>query len=60
MGAGMSFIMVWENLSTGLILSIPGMIILLLSYPTYSAIIKSRKKKFGPEIMKLSNDLIEN
>lgn len=60
MGAGMSFVMVWENMMTGLILGIPGVAVLLLAYPVYKLIIGSRKKKFAAEVIKLSNDLMKN
>lgn len=58
MGAGMSLVMVWNNMTTGLELSIPGLILVLLAYPLYASITNSRKKKYASEIMSLSNDLM--
>lgn len=58
MGAGMSIIMVWETMTLGLALSIPGLIVALLTYPLYKAITNSRKKKYAPEIMRLSEDVM--
>lgn len=58
MGAGMSMVMVWGIMTTGLALSIPGMIVALLAYPVYSLITNRRKKKYAAEIMRLSNDLM--
>lgn len=58
MGMGMSFVMVWDNMTSGLIISIPGLIAALLAYPLYSLITNSRKKKYADEIIRLSNELI--
>jgi hypothetical protein len=58
MGAGMSLVMVWNNMTMGLELSIPGLILVLLAYPLYALITNSRKKKYAAEIMCLSNDFL--
>lgn len=58
MGAGMSMIMVWGNMTSGLILSIPGLIAALAAYPVYELITNSRKQKFADEILRLSGDII--
>ncbi|MDO4272134.1 MAG: hypothetical protein Q4D16_00570 [Eubacteriales bacterium] len=58
MGAGMSMIMVWDVMTTGLALSIPGMVAALLAYPLYALITNSRKKKYADEIMRLSDSLV--
>ena len=57
MGAGMSLIMVENNMQTGLILGIPGMIVALLAYPVYSLITNHRKKKYKDEIIRLSEEI---
>lgn len=57
MGGGMSLIMVWDNMKNGLSLGIPGMIIALLAYPTYSLITGKRKKKYAEMIFKLSEEI---
>ena len=53
----MSLIMVWNNMKNGLSLGIPGMIIALLAYPTYSLITGKRKKKYAEMIFKLSEEI---
>lgn len=58
MGGGMSLVMVWSNMQTGLLLGIPGMIVALLSYPVYKLIIGSRKKKYANEIYRLTDEVI--
>ena len=58
MGAGMSLVMVWENMVPGLALSIPGLLAALLAYPVYALITGRRRKKYAPDIMRLSDELI--
>ena len=58
MGAGMSLVMVWGNMTMGLALSIPGLAVLLLGFLAYYLITGSRKKKYAAEIMRLSNDVM--
>ena len=58
MGSGMSFVMVWEVMSTGLILGIPGLLIGLLAYPVYQLITSRRKKKYAAEIFKLTEEVM--
>ena len=50
--------MVWGNMTMGLSLSIPGMIVALLAIPAYTLITASRKKKYSSEIMRLSDSLM--
>lgn len=58
MGAGMSLVMVWHNMAMGLALGIPGMVVALLAYPAYNLVTRGRKKKFAPEILRLSAELM--
>lgn len=58
MGSGMALIMVWQTFGLGLGLSIPGMLVALLAYPIYTLITNSRKKKYAPEIMRLTDELM--
>ena len=60
MGAGMSLIMVWSNMTLGLVLSIPGMLVALIAYPIYMLITNNRKKKYADEIMRLSDEIMNN
>lgn len=59
MGSGMALVMVWENMTMGLALSIPGMVVALLAIPVYVLITNSRKKKYASEIMRLSDGLAQ-
>jgi len=60
MGAGMSLIMVWEKMTSGLLLGIPGLIIALAAYPVYGIIIANRKKKYADQIIRLSDEITDN
>lgn len=59
MGAGMSNIMVWGNMTFGMALGVPGLVVLVLAWPVYKAILNSRKKKYAPQIMNLSGKIID-
>lgn len=59
MGAGMSLVMVWGDMTMGLALSIPGLIVLLLAFLVSHLITSSRKKKYTDEIMQLSDDVVK-
>ena len=58
MGTGMSSVMVWDNMTIGLALGIPGMLMALLAYPIYKAITNRRKKKYASQILKLSGEIM--
>ena len=58
MGAGMSFVMVLSNVSTGLILSIPGMFVAVLAYPVYKCITSKRKQRYAAEVFKITDEVI--
>lgn len=59
MGAGMSNIMVWNNMTVGLALGIPGLIMLCLAWPVYKAVTGSRRKKYAQQVMELSGAIIK-
>lgn len=65
MGAGMAKIMVNDSsaagseLRKGLAMSIPGMVLALLSYPAYKIITEKRKKQYASEVLHLSGELTE-
>ena len=67
MGAGMSLIMtdIAEKIGLGIDPMIPGIVIgtiglgmALLTYPMYKGILNSRKRKYGAEILKLSDKIM--
>lgn len=74
MGCGMSLVMtdigtviglsaytvlgVGAPLLIGISVGIAGLILSLLTYPIYSGILNSRKKKYAPEILELSDKIL--
>ena len=66
MGAGMSLVMtdigatvgIESALVPGIVIGILGLGMALLTYPIYKRILNSRKKKYGAEILKLSDKIM--
>lgn len=66
MGAGMSLVMtdigatigIASALVPGILVGALGLGMALLTYPIYKGILNSRKKKYGAEILKLSEKII--
>ena len=67
MGAGMSLVMteigstlgIENALVPGVVIGILGMTMALLNYPIYRARLARRKKKYAPEILKLSEKIMK-
>ncbi|MBQ7294418.1 MAG: dihydropteridine reductase [Clostridia bacterium] len=66
MGAGMSLVMtdigamigLASTMIPGIAIGVAGMAMALVNYPIYKAILGSRKKKYGAEILKLSEKIM--
>ena len=66
MGAGMSLVMtdigaslgITNTLVPGIVIGVAGLGMALLTYPMYKAILNSRKKKYGAEILELSEKIM--
>ena len=66
MGAGMSLVMtdigaiigMASPLIPGITVGVVGMIMALINYPIYKGILGSRKKKYGAEILNLSDKIM--
>ena len=61
LGIGMCCTMVWGGnlFAVGIAVGAVGIIGVICAYPVYSAITKSRKQKFGAEIIRLSDELMK-
>lgn len=57
MGSGMALVMEWGNMTSGLVLGIPGMLVAAAAYPVYTMITNSRKRKYAPEIIRISDEV---
>ena len=68
MGAGMSLVMteigsmigVEETMVPGIVIGVVGMVMALVNYPIYKRILARRKKKYGAEILALSDKIMNN
>ena len=66
MGAGMSLVMtdigaaigITDALIPGIVIGVVGLGMALHTYPMYKGILHSRKKKYGAEILKLSDKIM--
>lgn len=67
MGSGMSLVMTdigevlgMENTFTlGIVIGVVGMMMAIVNYPVYKGILSSRRKKYANQIMKLSEEIME-
>lgn len=67
MGAGMSLVMteigaiigLTSTMVPGIVIGVLGMGMALSTYPIYKKMLSARKKKYAPEILKLSEKLLE-
>lgn len=57
-GGGMALAMEFSEVALGIIVSAVGLIPTLLAYPVYKIVLKSGKKKYGEEILRLSDELL--
>ncbi len=68
MGAGMSLVMtelgtvlgISDSLPIGIAVGILGLVLALVNYPLYKAVLNRRKQKFAPQILALSEKLMEH
>ena len=67
MGSGMSLVMtdigtmlgMNETLVPGIAVGVAGLVMALTTYPIYKKILNSRKKKYAPKIMELSDRIMK-
>ena len=66
MGSGMSLVMtdigamlgVASSMPVGIVIGVVGMLMALINYPMYKRILTSRKSKYAPEILTLSEKIM--
>ena len=61
LGIGMSCIMVWGNelFFPGILIGIVGIVGVIAAYPIYNHMVKRKREKLAPEIMRLSDELMK-
>ncbi|MBQ8357470.1 MAG: hypothetical protein IJX39_06640 [Clostridia bacterium] len=58
MGLGMTMVLEWELVVWGVILSVIGVLVMIPAYPLYRYVLRYCKKTYGPEILRLSEELL--
>lgn len=67
MGSGMSLVMtdigetlgMESTMTAGIVIGVVGMLMAIVNYPIYKRILSSRRKKYAEQIMKLSEEIME-
>ena len=57
-GLGLTMVIEWGQTVIGIAVMIFGTIPAAIAYPVYRAVIEMNKKKYGPQILKLSEELL--
>lgn len=57
-GGGMAMTLEWDMLAGGIAVSVVGALFIAAAYPLYKLIFGRLKKKYAPEILKLSEELL--
>ena len=59
LGTGMSLCLVWEQYLLGIPVGIAGIAMVAAAYPVYRRITEREKKRIAPEILKLTEELLQ-
>ncbi len=57
-GLGLAMVLEWKLLVWGVVLCIVGGVPMAISYPVYAHVLKKYKERYGDEILKLSEELL--
>ena len=57
-GLGMSMVLAWNLLGGGIAVSAVGIVPIALAAPVHNLILRHEKKKYGPQILRLSDELL--
>lgn len=57
-GLGLTLILEWSMIVWGTVVAVVGMLPLALAYPAYKLSLTNRKRKYGAEILKLSEEIL--
>lgn len=57
-GTGMSITLAWGNYLVGIIVAVIGIFPMAAAHPVYNFFLRHGKKKYGEEIIKLTNELL--
>lgn len=54
LGLGMSCVLVWEQLTIGILVGIVGLADMIAAFPMYQKVLRQEREKIAPEIIRLS------
>ena len=57
-GLGFSMILVWDIIGVGIAVCVVGAVPIACAYPVYAVTMKRNKSKYGDEILRLSNEIL--
>ena len=57
-GLGLTMILEWQILPWGIVLMVIGSVPITIAYPVYKCVLKKYKNRFGEEILRLSEELL--
>lgn len=57
-GLGLAMVLEWKLLVWGTVICIVGGVLMAISYPVYAHVLKKYKERYGEEILKLSEELL--
>ena len=57
-GLGLTMILEWQILPWGIVLMVIGSVPIAIAYPVYKWVLKKYKNRFGEEILRLSEELL--
>ena len=58
LGVGMTMVLEWDILIWGAIVGVIGVAVAAVAFPIYKALLKHNKRKYGQQIIDLSNELL--
>ena len=57
-GLGFSMVLEWGMIALGIIVAILGIPLIAIAYPLYNLLLKNGKEKYGDEILRLSDEIL--
>ena len=58
LGLGMTMVIEWNTMLWGVVVGVIGLALTAVTYPIHNAILKRNKKKYAEQILKLSDDIL--
>ena len=59
LGGGMSMVMVWKHMASGIAVGVAGCLLMAAAYPGHQYVLKKEKEKYKDEILRLCDELLQ-